>query len=73
MLKKIVSFGAGVVGSFMLMVQSSFATIDVTAVTTGITDAQTALSTIIAALLALSVAIYGIVLVYRFVKRRAGA
>lgn len=49
------------------------AVIDVTAVTTGITDAQTAITTVITGLLALSVAIFGLSKVYSFVKRRAGA
>jgi hypothetical protein len=49
------------------------ATIDITAVTTGITDAQTAVLAIIAALLALSIAIFGISMVYRFVHKKSGA
>ena len=49
------------------------ATIDVTAVTSGITDAGTAIGLIIAGLLALSVALFGLVKVYRFVSKKAGA
>ena len=56
-----------------VMVSPAHATIDVTAVTTGITDAQTAITTIITNLLALSTALFGLALVYRYVKRRAGA
>jgi hypothetical protein len=49
------------------------AVIDITAVTTGISDAQTAVLAIITSLLALSVAIFGLSKVYRFVSRKAGA
>jgi hypothetical protein len=52
---------------------SAHAVISTTAVETGITDAQTAILAIIGALLALSTAIFGMVKVYRFVSRRAGA
>ncbi len=70
MLKKI----TGLFMAALLMVSgSAFAVIDVTAVTAGITDAQTALAVIIAAFLALSVAILGLSKVYAFVRRRAGA
>ena len=51
----------------------AFAVIDVTAVTDGITEASVALGTIIAALMALSVAIFGVTKVYRFISKRAGA
>ena len=51
----------------------SFAIIDITAATTGITDAQTAIASLIGALLALSVSIFGIVKVYNFVSKKAGA
>lgn len=47
--------------------------IDVTAVTSGISDAQTAITTVITGLMGLSVAIFGLAKVYSFVKRRAGA
>lgn len=49
------------------------AAIDVTAVTTGITDASTALISVIGALMALSVALFGITKVYRFISRKSGA
>lgn len=52
---------------------SASAAIDVTAVTTGITDASTALQSVIGALMSLSVALFGISKVYAFIKRRAGA
>ncbi len=52
---------------------SARAAIDVADVLTGIGDAQTAILAVIGALLALSVAIFGLSKVYSFVKRRAGA
>jgi len=47
--------------------------IDVSAVTSGISDAQTAILAVLTALLAMSTAIFGLAKVYAFVKRRAGA
>lgn len=47
--------------------------IDTTAVTSGITDAQTAILAVIGSLTALSVAIFGVAKVYGFIKRKAGA
>ena len=49
------------------------AAIDVTGVLSGITASQTAILTVIGALLALSVAIFGISKVYRFVSKKSGA
>ncbi|OFA02622.1 major capsid protein [Duganella sp. HH101] len=49
------------------------AAIDVTATTQGITDAQTALLSVIGGLVSLSVALFGISKVYAFIKRKAGA
>ena len=69
-MKKVIS--AVLVGLFA-MASQAFAAIDVTAVTTGVSDATTAITTVIGALLALSIAIFGISKVYSFVKRRAGA
>lgn len=67
-------FALFVFGAFVAVFSmSTWAVIDVTAVTTGISDAQVAIIAIITALLALSVAIFGLVKVYRFVSRRAGA
>lgn len=60
-------------GVGLLAASPAFAVIDVTAVTTGITDAQTALLAVIGGLMALSVALFGIVKVYRFVASKAGA
>lgn len=65
---------AGAFGvSSLLVALMARAAIDVTAVTTGITDAATALGLVIAALMALSVGIYGLTMVYRFVRSKAGA
>lgn len=50
----------------------AFAVIDTASVTAGITEAQTAILAVIGALLALSVAIFGISKVYSFVSRKAG-
>lgn len=47
--------------------------VDTTAVTGGISDAQTAILAVIGALTSLSVAIFGVSKVYAFVKRKAGA
>lgn len=62
---------------FMLMVLAgvSYAAdgVDVTAVVTGISDAKTAILSVIGALLGLSISIFGIGKVYSFVKRKAGA
>lgn len=56
-----------------LVAQANAAGVDVTAVTTGITDAQTAIMSVIGALLALSVAVFGIAKIQRFVSKKAGA
>lgn len=48
------------------------AAIDTTSVTTGIADAGTAIAAVIAALMALSVSIFGVGKVYNFIKRKAG-
>jgi hypothetical protein len=52
---------------------SAMAQVDVTAVTTGISDAQTAILSVLGGLLGLSVAVFGLAKVYSFIKRRAGA
>lgn len=49
------------------------AAIDVSAATTGISDASTALVTLITAFITLSVTVLGISLVWKFLKRPAGA
>lgn len=51
----------------------SHAAVDVAAITSGITDAGTAILAVITALIALSASIFGIVKAYGFIKRRAGA
>jgi len=66
------SFGVGAVLT-MLTAAAHAAGIDITAVTSGITDAQAAIIAVITALLAMSTAIFGLAKVYAFVKRRAGA
>jgi len=71
MLKKLAIAGSAL--PVALMAQSAHAVMDITAVTTGITDAQTAVLAIITALLAMSTAIFGLAKVYAFVRRRAGA
>lgn len=50
----------------------AFAVIDTAAMTAGITEAQTAILTVIGALIALSVAIFGVTKVYSFISRKAG-
>lgn len=47
--------------------------IDVTAATAGVTDAQTALLSLLTAFIGLSAAIYGVVKVYGFLRKKAGA
>jgi hypothetical protein len=58
---------------FSVGAMSANAAIDVTAATTGIADAATALGLIIAALMTLSVGIFGVVKVYKFISGKAGA
>lgn len=53
--------------------QASAAGIDVTSVISGITDAGVAILSVIAALLAMSVSIFGLGKAYGFIKRKAGA
>lgn len=71
MIKKIMT--AYLFAALALFGLSANAVIDVTAVLTGITDAQTALLAVIGGLMALSVALFGIVKVYHFVSKKAGA
>lgn len=65
--------GAAAVVGLSTVSMAANAVIDVTAVTTGITDASVALVALIGALMALSVGIFGISKVYGFIKRKAGA
>lgn len=60
-------------GSMVAVAAANAAGIDTTAVTGGISDAQTAILAVIGALTGLSVAIFGVAKVYGFVKRKAGA
>lgn len=62
-----------VVGAVSASAIASAAGIDTAAVTTGITDVQTAILAVIGALTGLSVAIFGVTKVYSFIKRKAGA
>lgn len=59
--------------AFLTVGAASASGIDVTAVTTGISDAGVALLAVIGALMALSVSLFGISKVYSFIKRKAGA
>ena len=52
---------------------ASHAAIDVSAATAGIADAATGIAAVIGALMTLSVGIFGVVKVYRFVSKRAGS
>lgn len=47
--------------------------IDTGAMTAGISEAQTAILAVVGALIALSVAIFGVVKVYSFISKKAGA
>lgn len=69
-MKKMLGLFALVSSLFAL---NAHAAIDIAGVLLGITDAQTAIMSVIGALLALSVALFGIVKVYRFVSGKAGA
>jgi hypothetical protein len=70
-LKKLVLAGSALSG--LIAMNAAHAAIDISGATTGITEAQTAILAIIGALLAMSVAIFGIVKVYAFISRKAGA
>lgn len=50
----------------------AFAAVDTAAMTAGITEAQTAILAVIGALIALSVAIFGVTKVYSFISKKAG-
>jgi hypothetical protein len=51
---------------------ASHAAIDITAATGGITDAGVAILALLAALIALSASIFGVVKVYGFLRKRSG-
>lgn len=70
MKKSFKRFGALVVGAgLMAIAGSSFAVIDVTAATTGISDAQTAVLAVLAAMITMAAAIYGVRKVLRLLGR----
>ena len=48
------------------------AAIDVTTAVQGVTDAQTAILSVIAALMTLATTLFGIMMVYRFLNRKSG-
>jgi hypothetical protein len=62
----------GLLASCLLSTSAaSFATIDVIAVTAGVTDATTAMTTIIMALMTMAVTLFGIGLVYKYLDKRS--
>ena len=61
-----------VVSLLSLFASPAFAVIDITAATTGIADAETAILAVIAALMAMATGLYGIMMVYRFVNKKSG-
>ena len=73
MLKKMMSLKT-VVPAVLTAVSSvpAFAAVDTAAMTAGITEAQTAILAVIGALIALSVAIFGVTKVYSFISKKAG-
>lgn len=56
-------------GALALASVSSFAAIDVTAATTGVTDAQTAVLAVMGVMITMSAAIYGVKKVLRLLGR----
>lgn len=72
-MNKIVKNGLLACGGFLVAGVAAAEGIDVTSVTTGISNAGTALLSVIGALMALSVSLFGISKVYSFIKRKAGA
>lgn len=62
-----------VAAGVLVSVGSANAAIDITAATAGITDASTALLSLLGALIALSATIFGVVKVYGFLSKKAGA
>lgn len=65
---KQVQRGLALVGALALPL-SSFAAIDVTAATTGVSDAQTAVLAVLAAMITMAAAIYGVRKVLRLLGR----
>jgi hypothetical protein len=67
------NIGKGLVAVVVLTASAAAnAAIDTSAVTSGVTEAQTAILAVLGALTALSVAIFGVAKVYAFIKRKAG-
>lgn len=64
-MNKIVLVGSGLLAAGV----SSFAAIDVTAATTGVGDAQTAVLAVLAVMITMSAAIYGVKKVLRLLGR----
>jgi len=58
--------------AFSVFTSAAHAVIDVSAATTGISDASVAILAVIAALMTLATTVYGIMMVYRFVSKKSG-
>jgi shikimate kinase len=58
--------------SLAMAAAAANAAVDITAATTGVSDAQTALLSLLGAFMGLSAAIYGVVKVYRFLSKKSG-
>ncbi len=71
MKKTVLKIGTG--AGALVVAGASHAAIDTTAALAGVTDAQTALLALLAGFIGLSAAIFGVVKVYGFLKRKAGA
>lgn len=70
-LKKVVRYVAAAVVAFIAV--PAFAAIDISVALLGVTDAGVAILAVIGALMALTAAIFGIVKVYNFLSKKAGA
>lgn len=60
-------YGYLAVGAFSVMALPAFAVVDVTAATTGISDATTAVTTVLAALITMGAAFFGLKKVKRLI------
>ena len=72
-MQAITRWAIALMSGLLLMLGQAHAQVDVSAVTSGIGEAQAAILAVIGGLLALSVAIFGVAKVYAFIKRKAGA
>lgn len=72
-MKKIKSLAVAAVGAVSMMAMNAHAAIDITAATTGVTDAQAALVSLLGVFLGLSTTILGLTMVYKYIARKAGA